>query len=45
MFHADTVGLGNVYEAVQRYHSVHGEIWKPAPLLKRLAGEGKRFNQ
>ncbi len=45
MFYADTVGLDKVYEAVQRYHSAHGELWKPAPLLKRLAGEGKRFNQ
>jgi len=44
MFYADTVGLATVYEAVQRYHSAHGEFWKPAALLARLAAEGKKFN-
>jgi 3-hydroxyacyl-CoA dehydrogenase len=44
MFHADTVGLDKVHEAVQRYHSAHGELWKPAPLLAKLAAEGKKFN-
>ena len=44
MFHADTVGLDKVLESVRRYHSAHGEFWKPAPLLERLAAEGKKFN-
>ena len=44
MFYADTVGLDKVYEAVQRYHSAHGELWKPAALLERLAAEGKKFD-
>jgi 3-hydroxyacyl-CoA dehydrogenase len=44
MFYADTVGLDKVLESVQRYHSAHGEFWKPAPLLERLAAEGKKFN-
>jgi len=44
MFYADTVGLDKVYEAVQRYHSAHGELWKPAALLAKLAAEGKKFN-
>jgi len=44
MFYADTVGLDKVYEAVQRYHSAHGELWKPAALLAKLAAEAKKFN-
>jgi 3-hydroxyacyl-CoA dehydrogenase len=44
MFYADTVGLDKVHEAVRRYHSAHGELWKPAPLLEKLAAGGKKFN-
>lgn len=45
MFYADTVGLPNVVMAMQRYaKGRHGEAWKPAPLLTKLAGEGKTFN-
>jgi len=44
MFYADTVGLDKVLESVRRYHSVHGEYWKPAALLEKLAAEGKKFN-
>jgi 3-hydroxyacyl-CoA dehydrogenase len=44
MFYADTVGLDKVYQAVKRYHEVHGQFWTPAPLLERLAREGGRFN-
>jgi 3-hydroxyacyl-CoA dehydrogenase len=45
MFYADTVGLPNVLAAINRYaQGRHGEAWKPAPLLVRLAGEGKGFN-
>ncbi len=44
MFYADTVGLDKVYESVKRFHQVHGEFWKPAPLLERLAREGGTFN-
>jgi 3-hydroxyacyl-CoA dehydrogenase len=44
MFHADTVGLDKVYEAVKRYHAEQGAGWEPAPLLAKLAGEGGRFN-
>jgi 3-hydroxyacyl-CoA dehydrogenase len=43
MWYADTVGLKNVYERVSEFHRQHGENWKPAPLLKRLAEEGKTF--
>ncbi|MTW13954.1 3-hydroxyacyl-CoA dehydrogenase [Pseudoduganella eburnea] len=45
MFYADTVGLFNVLGAVERFaKGRHGEAWKPAPLLVRLAAEGKGFN-
>jgi 3-hydroxyacyl-CoA dehydrogenase len=44
MFYADTVGLDKVLESVRRYHSAHGEFWKPAALLEKLAAEGKKFN-
>jgi 3-hydroxyacyl-CoA dehydrogenase len=45
MFYADTVGLPNVVMAMQKYaRGSHAEAWTPAPLLKRLAEEGKTFN-
>ncbi|HXZ54562.1 MAG TPA: 3-hydroxyacyl-CoA dehydrogenase NAD-binding domain-containing protein [Burkholderiales bacterium] len=47
MFHADEVGLYNVVAAMGRFAAnPHGDpgFWRPAPLLARLAGEGKRFN-
>ena len=44
MFYADTVGLDKVLARVQEFHRQHGELWTPAPLLERLAREGKRFN-
>ena len=43
MWHADTVGLKQVYERVMEFHRQHGEIWEPAPLLKRLAEQGRTF--
>lgn len=45
MFYADTVGLPNVLDAIAGYaQGRHGEAWTPAPLLVKLAGEGKGFN-
>jgi 3-hydroxyacyl-CoA dehydrogenase len=47
MFHADTVGLFNVVRALEQFAKnprADPEFWKPAPLLKRLAAEGKTFN-
>jgi 3-hydroxyacyl-CoA dehydrogenase len=44
MFHADTVGLFNVLRAIERFAKADPEFWKPAPLLQRLAAEGKTFN-
>jgi 3-hydroxyacyl-CoA dehydrogenase len=43
MFYADSVGLDKVYADVKRFHETQGYFWKPAPLLERLAREGKRF--
>ena len=45
MFFGDEVGLDVVYDVVRRNFDIHGEWWKPAPLLARLAVEGKRFDQ
>jgi 3-hydroxyacyl-CoA dehydrogenase len=45
MFYADTVGLPNVVMAIEKYaRGSHGEAWTVAPLLARLAAEGKTFN-
>jgi 3-hydroxyacyl-CoA dehydrogenase len=43
MWYADTVGIRKVYERVSEFHRQQGEIWQPAPLLKRLAEQGKTF--
>ncbi|EGF31685.1 Enoyl-CoA hydratase [Oxalobacteraceae bacterium IMCC9480] len=45
MFYADTVGLPNVLMAMEKLaKGRHGDAWKPAPLLVKLAAEGKTFN-
>jgi 3-hydroxyacyl-CoA dehydrogenase len=43
MWYADTVGLKKVLARVEEFQKQHGETWTPAPLLKRLAEEGKTF--
>lgn len=43
MWYADTVGLENVYQRICTFQRQHGELWEPAPLLKRLAEENKTF--
>jgi 3-hydroxyacyl-CoA dehydrogenase len=45
MFYADSVGLDKVYARIAEFHSQHGVLWTPAPLLERLAKEGKTFAQ
>ena len=45
MFYADTVGLKTVYERICEFEKQHGELWTPAPLLKKLAEQGKTFAQ
>ena len=43
MWFADSVGLDKVAARVREFHREHGELWAPAPLLERLAAEGKTF--
>jgi 3-hydroxyacyl-CoA dehydrogenase len=45
MFYADQVGLANVLMAMEKYaKGRHGDAWAPAPLMVKLAAEGKGFN-
>jgi 3-hydroxyacyl-CoA dehydrogenase len=45
MFYADQVGLDKVLASIDRFRKGYqGAQWEPAPLLARLAQEGKRFN-
>jgi 3-hydroxyacyl-CoA dehydrogenase len=43
MWYADTVGLKQIYDRVRQFEQQHGDLWTPAPLLKRLAESGKTF--
>jgi 3-hydroxyacyl-CoA dehydrogenase len=43
MFYADTVGLKKIYDKICEFHKEHGARWEPAPLLRKLAEEGKTF--
>lgn len=43
MYYADRIGLREVYADIERFHAEHGYWWEPAPLLARLAREGKTF--
>ena len=47
MHYADTIGLFNVIRAMDRFAATgtgDRAFWQPAPLLARLAAEGKTFN-
>ncbi|HEX6634137.1 MAG TPA: 3-hydroxyacyl-CoA dehydrogenase family protein, partial [Usitatibacter sp.] len=47
MLYADMTGLYNVVRSMRRFAAnPHGDpsFWKPAPLLEKLAEEGKTFN-
>ena len=46
MLYADLVGLPNVLRSLRRFAAEPGAdaSWQPAPLLVRLADEGKNFN-
>ncbi len=44
MFYADQVGLEAVYRRVCEFAEQDPASWKPAPLLKKLAESGGRFN-
>jgi 3-hydroxyacyl-CoA dehydrogenase len=43
MWLADRVGLKAIYNRICDFRRQYGEHWSPAPLLKRLAEEGKTF--
>jgi 3-hydroxyacyl-CoA dehydrogenase len=41
---ADETGLAQVLDRLRRFSTEHGPIyWTPAPLIERLAGEGRTF--
>ena len=42
-FYADQVGLQNVVADLERYAQTYGDHLTPAPLLQKLANEGKGF--
>ena len=47
MLYADQVGLFNVVHTMRRFAQNpldDAKFWQPAPLLARLAAEGKTFN-
>ncbi len=43
MKYADLVGLPKVYERICEFEKEHGELWKPAPLLEKLAKANSTF--
>jgi len=43
MFHADHVGLAHVRDRLKFYQAQHGDAFAPAPLLERLAADGRGF--
>jgi enoyl-CoA hydratase/carnithine racemase len=43
MWHADTLGVRNVYGRICSFRERFGDRWAPAPLLERLAGLGQSF--
>ena len=43
MFYADRVGLRAIHDTISRFHRELGPRWAPAPLLERLAREGRTF--
>jgi 3-hydroxyacyl-CoA dehydrogenase len=43
MWYADTIGLKNVYERLREFEREHDKVWAPAPLLEKLAREGRTF--
>jgi 3-hydroxyacyl-CoA dehydrogenase len=43
MCYADLVGLPRIAERVSAFHRELGQRWEPAPLLVRLAAEGRTF--
>ena len=45
MINADNVGLPKVLASIEKFSKGYmGEVWKPAPLLVKLAKQGGKFN-
>jgi 3-hydroxyacyl-CoA dehydrogenase len=44
MWYADTVGVKNIYERIRTFEKQHGDLWKPAALLRQLAEAGRTFS-
>ncbi len=45
MMCADQIGLAKIAARIAEFHAEFGERWTPAPLLARLATEGKTFRE
>ena len=45
MFHADRIGLRHIHERISAFHRELGPRWAPAPLLARLAHDGRTFRE
>ena len=43
MFYADLIGADKVLRKMKEFEATMGDEFKPAPLLERVAAEGKRF--
>ncbi|HEY1562023.1 MAG TPA: 3-hydroxyacyl-CoA dehydrogenase NAD-binding domain-containing protein [Caulobacteraceae bacterium] len=43
MFYGDLIGLDKVVAEMKKFQGQMGDDFTPAPLLEKLAGEGKRF--
>lgn len=43
MCYADTIGLKKVYDRISGFNDQFGDLWRPAPLLQRLAAQGRAF--
>ncbi len=45
LFYADSVGTKAIYDVMSKLCDTQGEMLKPAPLLERLAKEGRGFHE
>src|SRR6185436_1915617 len=43
MWYADSVDLKKILQTIQEFHRTHGELWEPAPLLRKLVEQGHTF--
>jgi 3-hydroxyacyl-CoA dehydrogenase len=43
MHYGDQIGLDKVLAKMKAFQATMGDAFKPAPLLEKLAGEGKKF--